>query len=173
MTQSWSTLRASCLKSSTRFPEGSTAALSRVVLYCIMPTAATPSDVTRPTSFAKPWSVEIPMRNTNGPIDEYPCKGGELCPGGHSRGSSSGREERHLEARIQMSHAGRVEAVCSRPRVAEFRQLEIILTARLPEVGSTESTVQLVSQRRPVDKATLLQFGALPVAVVAPGLASG
>jgi len=38
-----------------------------------------------------------------------------------------------------MSHAGRVEAVCSRPRVAEFRQLEIILTARLPEVGSTES----------------------------------
>jgi|SRR6516162_7499945 hypothetical protein len=79
MTQSWSTLRASCLKSSTRFPEGSTAALSRVVLYCIMPTAATPSDVTRPTSFAKPWSVEIPMQNTNGPIDEYPCKEGNYA----------------------------------------------------------------------------------------------
>jgi len=30
--------------------------------------------------------------------------------------------------------------VCSRLRVAEFRQLEIILTARLAEVGSTEST---------------------------------
>jgi len=47
--------------------------------------------------------------------------------------------KRRLEARIQMSPR-RAEAVCSRLRVAEFRQLEIILTARLPEVGSTEST---------------------------------
>jgi hypothetical protein len=43
------------------------------------------------------------------------------------------------QARIQMSPRG-AEAVGSRLRVAEFRQLEIILTARLPEVGSTEST---------------------------------
>ena len=27
----------------------------------------------------KPWSVEIPMQNTNGPIDEYPCKEGNYA----------------------------------------------------------------------------------------------
>lgn len=89
MTQSWSTLRASCLKSSTRFPEGSTATLSRVVLYCIMPTAATPSDVIHQALERRDPEAE----HGRSAIYEYACNEGnyalaDILAGAQAEGKS-------------------------------------------------------------------------------------